>query len=383
MNCICQCGFAEFFLFRDIFRIFNSHKKNTMTDTHTPDHVLEAVELSVSLFKSISLLEGAEAQLQDALSDAAPLGTETKRVVKSLLYAKHVAHAACEAALTRAEQMYTQDTRGTEEHEGCKEMAASVMLQASTVSSAIEYVSAQCANWSVSASPPSLEELCGDDEMRAAIDSGSVGALAIGVVLLSESSTLPLLRGTNFLFYALEGRSEPQTTILDILLHSPVFKASVTDRDNKQYTPLMIAAMRGYTTTVVALLACPEVASSANAVNLVGETALVIAMYYASALSALNEHGHIQTIIAMLACPAVAAVADAMNVHGNSALMFASYCGFSEVVTALLACPAVASSVGNCNLDGKTALMLASDQGHATIVSAIRVHSSVSPVGTA
>lgn len=356
-----------------------------MTDTHTPDHVGEAVELSVTLFKSIALLEGAEAQLQDALSDAAPLKNETKRVVKSLLYAKHVAHAACEAALTRAEHMYTKDTRGTEEYEGCKEMAASVMLQASTISSAIEYASAQCANWLVSASPPSLEELCGDDAMRAAIDSGSVGALAIGVVLLSESSTLPLLRGTNFLFYALEGRSEPQTTILDILLHSPVFKARVSDRDNKQHTPLMIAAMRGYTTTVVALLACPEVASSANAVNKFGETALVIAMYYSSALSAQNEHGrHIQTIIiALLACPAVAAVADAMNAHGNSALMFASYCGFSEVVTALLACPAVASSVGNCNLDGKTALMLASDQGHATIVSAILAHSSVSPMGTA
>jgi ankyrin repeat protein len=333
-------------------------------DTHA-----DAVELSVALFDSINKLEGAAAQLHDAMTkaeaeaEAEHTFIESKHVMTALFRAKCVAHAMCEAALTRVEPLFTSHDDETEITE-CKKAVASALVFANTVKTALEHASDRCADWYGSLSPPSYASLCDDDALRTAIDAGNVGALAMGVVLVSESRVVFTQR-TNLLLYALEGSlPEPEPRMLYVLLHWPAFQSSITAARDDKRTSLMLAAQHGHTQAVIALLACPAVAATADAVDISKHNALQYASFC----------GHTKVVIALLACPAVVASAGVANADGETALMLASRNGHAEIVTALLAYPSVIASAADANANAlplMTALMLASEGGHSQTVAAL------------
>lgn len=160
----------------------------------------EAAELSVTIFAAMNALVGAEAQLYAAVAvaqtNAKPESTpepELERVTTALFHATRVAHAACEAALTRVEPMYDADLRlrshETEEYAGCKTEVASALENASTIATALEYASMQYAGWMLRSI--SYELLCDDDAMSEAIKNDNIGKVALCVVLLQESRIRP------------------------------------------------------------------------------------------------------------------------------------------------------------------------------------------------
>jgi ankyrin repeat protein len=304
----------------------------------------EASELSVALFASMHALTCAEAQLHEK---------EGKRkkgeacIVSALDHAMRVAHASCEAALTRVEPLYDAAICDAAEYALCKAEVASALENASVVVSALEYASTQ-----VSLSV----DLCGDAAMRAAIFCESIGAVALGVVLLSEFDAVVPPRGLFLLSMTIKS-----VQVVRVLLLSPVLVATIGDLDDSDNTVLMLAVQNGYTDVAVTLLQCPAVCKLAGAVNKHGFTALMLA----------SMDGHAESVEALLACPAVIEFAGVMDTHGDTPLMLASKHGHAEVVTALLACPAVVASAGVVNNNGSTALMIALINGHTEIVNAL------------
>ena len=305
----------------------------------------DASELSVALFASMHALTCAEAQLHEKERRE----NETC-IVSALVHAMRVAHASCEAALTRVEPMYDAVTCDAAEFALCNAAVASALENANVVVSALKYASTQ--------SLLSVD-VCVDASMRAAIDTENMCAVALGVVLLSEFDAIVPPRG---LFLCALQRKNPAIDILQVLLSSPALQSFIDDRDVLQNTVLMIAARNGHTDAVGVLLKCPAVVASVFAVNGDGNTALMIASYCV----------HPNTVNALLACPAVVASVGVANIFGCTALMLASYYVYPETVQALLACPAVFEFAGAVNkLGGDTALMIASQNGHTKTVIAL------------
>jgi hypothetical protein len=299
----------------------------------------------------MNALTCAEAKLHD--NELLCKGKEVETsVVSALCHAMRVAHASCEAALTRVERMYDADLAACDADEFvlCKEMAESAVFHASTFVSALEYASTQ-SSLSV--------ELCSDTAMRAAIDAESMGAVSLGVVLLSEFNFVLSPRG--LFLYVLRHDHHPSAHMLRVLLSSSVLVAQINDCTDSQHTALMIASRRGLTEAVTALLACSAVRESAGAVNKHGFSALMLA----------SRFGHSTIVSALLACPAVVASANDLSFRGYTVLMLAATEGHVQVFHALLACPAVIASAGVSGINGDTALMIAATEGHVQVVHAL------------
>ena len=170
--------------------------------------------MSVALFAAMNALTCAEAQLHENKRQE----SETC-IVLALVRAGRVAHAACEAALTRVEPMYDVAVCDAAEYASCKTAVACALENASVIVSALEHTSTQ-SSLSV--------HLCSDKAMRAAIDAENAGAVALGVVLLSEFRSIAPPRG--LFLHALRRKSA--LCIVRLLLSSPVIIAHMTDRDD-------------------------------------------------------------------------------------------------------------------------------------------------------
>jgi hypothetical protein len=319
----------------------------------------EAKTLSCALFAAINTLVGAEAQLQEAITihaDCSCSSSDPQRIVASLFHAMRVAHAACETALTRVEPMYDADFR---EDTACVETAETALANANTVAWALDYASTQYTIWLSLPSPPSQEQLCGEKAMCAAIDSKCAGAVALGVVMLSECHSVVPPRGSQSLFiHAMTREFEFPLHMLHVLLSSHVLYATITDADCNDTTLLMYAAQHDQHESIIALLACPEVVASVGVVDANGNNALMLAA----------RHGKTETVKALLACPAIYESASAGNIHEYTALMLAVNRGNTEIIKALLACPTVVASAGICSKYGYTALMFAASVGNSPAV---------------
>jgi hypothetical protein len=175
-----------------------------------------ARSLSVALFAAMNALTCAEAQLHENKRQQ----SETC-IVLALVRAGRVAHAACEAALTRVEPMYDVAVCDAAEYEyaSCKTAVACALENASVIVSALEHTGTQ-SSLSV--------HMCSDAAMRAAIDAENAGAVALGVVLLSEFRFIAPPRG--LFLHALRRKSA--LCIVRLLLSSPVIIAHMTDRDD-------------------------------------------------------------------------------------------------------------------------------------------------------
>jgi ankyrin repeat protein len=341
----------------------------------------EAFALSGSLFASLHALACAEAQLHEQESERKEVET---CIVFALVHAMRVAHAACEAALTRIEPLYDAAVRDAAEYALCNEMVASALENATMIVSALEYASTQLF-LSV--------DVCGDAAMRAAIDAESIGAVALGVVLLSEFPSIVAPRG--LFVHALRCT---RVDILRMLLSSPALVAHIIDRDPRNNnTLLMLPSVYGNIEAITALLACPAVVASACVVNNYEHTALMLASYHGytesvkallacstviesvsfvdadgdTALQLAVLRGHVETVTALLLCSSVVFTASVANNDGCTALMLAAARGHTGIVTALLACSPVIDSIGVVNADGYTALMLASNGEHVETVTAL------------
>jgi serine/threonine-protein phosphatase 6 regulatory ankyrin repeat subunit B len=300
----------------------------------------EASALSVALFKSMHALACAEAQLHEKEGETC--------IVSALDHAMRVAHASCEAALTRVDPLYDAAICDAAEYALCKAEVASALENAKIIVFALEYASTQSA-LSV--------DLCGDAAMRAAIFCKSIGAVALGVVLLSEFDAVVPPRGLFLLSTTIKS-----VQILRVLLLSPALVAHINDLDEHNNTVLMNAVQNGYTDVAITLLQCPAVCKLAGAVNSSGNTALMLA----------SMDGHAEFVEALLACPAVIEFAGVVDTDGETALMLASRNGYTAIVNALIACPAVIESAGAVNkMGGNTALMIASQNGHTKTVLAL------------
>jgi ankyrin repeat protein len=312
----------------------------------------EASKLSLALFASMHALTCAEAQLHENRIHE----SNECIITSALVHAMRVAHAACEAALTRVEPMYDADlnARDSAEYALCKTAVASALENAKTIVSALEYASTS----SFASQTPA--DWCSDVAMRAAIDAENIGAVALGVVLLSEFDFIVPPR--NLFFCMLKhSRCYANVRVLRMLLSSRKLQSTICDRDENSQTVLMIASWCGNTEAIAMLLTCPIVAASADAVSRHGETALMLAVM----------QGHVETVKALLACPAVCASAGAANNVGNTALMIASQDASPEPVTLLLACSTVVASAGAANQDGDTALIFASRLGCDRAITAL------------
>ena len=203
-----------------------------------------------------------------------------------------------------------------------------------------------------------LSFFCGDEAMRAAIDSRNLGAISLAVVLLLELpfSLAPPLH--QLVHYAMGQKNTETTRIVCVLLTVPAIAASACNADKDGFTALMLASTNGHAETVTALLACPTVAQSSGAADITGTTALMLA----------SKNGHTETIVGLLACPPVVQSACAVNIDGFTALMLAAKFGQSEAVTALLACPTVVQSAGAVNKKGDTALGIAQRRKQDAII---------------
>ena len=313
----------------------------------------EASTLSIALFDAMDALLCAEAQLYEKPRDDAG---NVSSIVATLLHATRVVHAACEAALTRVEPMYDAhvNARDAAEHVACKDMVATALLNASTVVSALEYASTQVFDGSCSRITPCLRpaDLCSEAAMREAIDAGSIGAVALGIVCL-ESAQFPPPRG---LFISVLQTATVNCLILRLLLSSSALQTTMIDRDIENYTALMRASQTGHTEAVTLLLACPAVIKLAGAVNDAGDTALMLAAKF----------GHADTIIELIACPEISATARVVDAGGETTLMLAVRSKRVESVSALLACLQISASANVTNTFGDTALLIASRRGEST-----------------
>jgi ankyrin repeat protein len=323
-------------------------------------------EKSIALFEVMDALTGARVQLQDAVAEACGVGdVQTGECFVSILRrAMLVAHAACEAALTRLEPMYdaAADLHETEEIAFCDKMVESTLQKSNIVVSALVYASTQCASWLSSLFPLNQASLCcGETAMHAAIEAANIGAVALGVVLLQELRMTPSGGFLRLLLLHALNQKEINIHVFRILLSSSELAASIGDRDDDKHTALMNAARWGHAEAVTALLTCPAVVASAHVVDDDGDTALILA----------SRQGHTEAVMALLTCPVVASSAAAANHCGHTALMLASVKGHTASVRALLACPAVAASAHVQRRDGNTALMMAAINGHAATVTVL------------
>ncbi len=306
-----------------------------------------ASESSVALFASMHALACAEAQLHEKEGERQENET---CIVSALDHAMRVAHASCEAALTRVEPMYDADVilRNPAEFASCETEVATALENAKMIVSALKFASTQ-SFLSV--------DVCVEAAMRAAIDTDNIGAVALGVVLLSEFDTIVPPRGLFLL-----PKTIKNVQIVRVLLLSPMLVATIGDLDDSDNTVLMLAVQNGYTDVAVTLLQCPAVCKLAGAVEKHGFTALMLASMF----------GHAESVKALLACPAVIEFAGVVDTDGETALMLASRNGYTAIVNALIACPAVIESAGAVNkMGGNTALMIASQNGHTKTVLAL------------
>lgn len=164
---------------------------------------------------------------------------------------------------------------------------------------------------------------------------------------------------------ALTGTDNAATIVA--LLTSPRVAASANTAGRKNETALTIALECGNVGVVSALLECPVVAAAAiNRINGRGETVLMLAAQYFPSNSG-------PTITALLACPEVAASARAVDRNGQTALMIASWVCNIGAVAALLVCPEVAASAGAIDKNGQTALIIASQRNNTAIIIALLV----------
>jgi serine/threonine-protein phosphatase 6 regulatory ankyrin repeat subunit B len=286
----------------------------------------------------------AEAQLHEKESERKEGET---CIVSALDHAMRVAHASCEAALTRVDPLYDAAICDAAEYALCKAEVASALENAKIIVFALEYASTQ-SFLSV--------DLCGDAAMRAAIFCESIGAVALSVVLLTEFDAVVPPRGLFLLSQTIKS-----VQVVRVLLSSPVLVLHITDRDDSDNTVLMLAVLRGHVKTVTALLACPAVCKLVGAVEKHGFTVLMLASF----------HGFAIAVRALLACPAVFEFAGVVDANGDTALMLASERGHTEVVNALLTCPAVVAAVGVVDNNGYTALMIASYNANTLTVRAL------------
>jgi Ankyrin repeats (3 copies) len=250
-----------------------------------------ASALSGSLFASLHALTCAEAQLHEKESERKEGET---CIVSALVHATSVAHASCEAALTRIDPLYDAVTCDAAEYALCKAEVASAQENAKMIVSALEFASTQ--------SLLSVD-LCGDAAMRAAICTENIGAVALGVVLLSEFASIVPPRG--LFVHALRCTC---VDILRVLLLSSGLVAHITDLDEQNNTVLMLASEGGHTEIVTALLVCSAVVATAGVVNNHGDTALMHAVW----------HGCVKMVIALLACPAVVSTAGVVDADGDT-----------------------------------------------------------------
>ena len=167
----------------------------------------DASELSAALFASMHALTCAEAQLHEK----EPIDENETRIVSALDHAMRVAHASCEAALTRVDPLYDAAICDAAEYALCKAEVASALENAKIIVSVLEYASTQSA-LSV--------DLCGDAAMRAAIFCESIGAVALGVVLLAELKTVVPPRGLFLLSTTIKS-----VQVVRVLLLSPALVA--------------------------------------------------------------------------------------------------------------------------------------------------------------
>jgi hypothetical protein len=284
-----------------------------------------------------------------------------------LFRASQVAHSLCESALARVEPFYDTHTAGNVAADSascfcscsCRSLVSSALKNADTVVTALEHASKHL---STIVSLP-LSDFCGNEAMRAAIDSRNLGAISLAVVLLLELPSLaPPLQLVHHALYLRNKSTETIAHIVCILLTVPAIAASACNEDTNDITALMLASKKRHAEMVTALLACPVISQSAGAVNKNGNTALMFA----------SRSGRTETVAALLAFPTVVQSAGAANKNGDTALMFASANGDIEIVNALLACPTVVESVGAFGSNGFTALKLAQHYGHDAIIQVLR-----------
>jgi len=126
-------------------------------------------------------------------------------------------------------------------------------------------------------------------------------------------------------------------------------------------TALMLAAKKGHTETVSALLSHGGI--DVNAVTRYGSTALMLAA----------ENGHTETVSALLSHGGINV--NAVTRYGSTALMLAAENGHTETVSALLSQGGI--DVNAVTPDGDTALMLAAKKGHTETVSALLSHGGI------
>ena len=146
------------------------------------------------------------------------------------------------------------------------------------------------------------------------------------------------------------GNAEAVTALLTV---APGLNVNAADGAGN--TALTIAAMRGHTETVTALLTAPDL--DANPANVNGLTALMLAVM----------GGHTETITTLLAAPGL--VVNTAEGDGWTALMQAAARGYTKTVTALLAAPDL--DVNAENGSGQTAVMMAAGFGHSEAVTAL------------
>jgi ankyrin repeat protein len=234
-------------------------------------------------------------------------------------------------------------------------------VNASTVSRALEHTRA-CTRLS------SVDLLCGEEAMRAAIEADDLGALALSVVLFQETlQSTDILAARKLVHFAIAIKKEKSCTdILRLLLSVPAIAASANvfseNIVGRKSTALMIAAENGHRDAVGVLLACPVVAQFADARDSLGNTSLMLASLF----------DHTEIVSVLLMCPVVVRSADIGNTKGNTALMQAAMYASDETVVALLACHSIVLTAAAANNDyGNTALMMASIWGKIKSVSAL------------
>ena len=123
------------------------------------------------------------------------------------------------------------------------------------------------------------------------------------------------------------------------------------------YTPLLVAAQKGYTAVVVSLLGAPDIDPN-KATTDDGTTPLWSA----------SENGHLEVVKVLLAAPSIDA-SKARTSDRSTPLCASAACGHEQVVRALLQSGMV--DANQCNGKNQTPLHFACDAGHTSIVRAL------------
>ena len=142
------------------------------------------------------------------------------------------------------------------------------------------------------------------------------------------------------------------TATIIALLTTPGINVNQATKHGR--TPLLLAAQNGHHEAVTALLSCPEI--KVNQVDGEGNTPL----YYAV------QKAHAQVVAALVASPHTDVN---KTVNNGTYLTFAAKAGNADVVTKLLAAPSI--NVNQANLNGATPLTHAAQNGHAQVAAAL------------